>query len=559
MLGCILEIYSTPSLFVKGDVMSLLHRVVLPALAVVGLGFLIACGSSSKNSVPPPSGGFSNSNFNGTYTFSSTGMDSSGNVLEIAGTITACGCSAGTISAGTVDVIPDAAAGIAVNSSASHYTVNTNGTGTMTLNLGSSYPPYQFAFALTDAAHGLISEYDQNGTGSGTIDLQPGAVTLGTSYAFSLSGTDTSGNSVAAAGALTLNSSGAITTGLVDYNYLNYNQLSGYGGPWSLTGSVSTGTGTSPGAATLNSTFGGFSFDVYAIDATHLKLVENDGHAFLAGDLFSQPSTTIPAAGLTFAMSGATNLGSTTTSPTPFAVAGTVTSDGTATLSSGSEDVNNAGTVDNNSNPATPTSFTGAFVLDPGGNTNGRFQISMSGFFGGTNLAAYPSSGGVLMVEIDTGLGAGITAGSAMTQNSPAGLVTSQGYAMNLSGPSTTGELDQIAQFNTTSSSTSGQLYQNNFASGETSSATSTNSFTGTVTAGSNGGGEFIFNNKTEGAFYYGVDGATSLALGIDGADVSLGVFEQQGSPTSTTDVGARHLAAIKAAIRARAKRKKQQ
>jgi hypothetical protein len=552
MLGCILEIHSTLSLSVKGDVMSLLNRMVLPALAVVGLGFLVACGGSSKNSVPPPSGGFSNTNFNGTYTFSTAGIDSSGNVLEIGGTITACGCSAGTISAGTVDVIPDAAAGIAVNSSASHYTVNANGTGTMTINLGSSYPPYQFAFALTDAAHGLISEYDQNGSGSGTIDLQPSAVTLGTSYAFSLSGTDTSETSVVGAGAFTLSSSGAVT-GLADFNY-----PASASSPFTalpVTGSVSVGTGTSPGTASLDFTgFGSFKFDVYAIDATHLKLVENDGNAYMAGDVFSQPSTTIPAAGLAFSMSGAAGLGSTTTSPTPFAVAGTVTSDGSATLSSGSEDINNGGTVDNNSNPATPTSFTGSFVLDPGGNTNGRFQISMSGFFGGTNFAAYPSSGGVLMVEIDTGLGAGITAGSAMTQNSPAGLVASQGYAMNLSGPSTSGELDQIAQFNTTSTSASGQLYQNNLGA---SSPTSSNSFTGTITAGSGGAGQFIFNNKTEGAFYYGVDGATSLALGIDGADVSLGVFEQQGSPTSTADVAARHLAMIKAVASARAARKK--
>lgn len=537
--------------------MSLLHRVVLPALTVVGLGILIACGGSSKNSVPPPSGGFSNTDFNGTYTFSTAGVDTSGNVLQIAGTITTCGCSAGTISAGTVDIVPDIGAQLAIN--ASHYTVNANGTGTMSLNFGSSVPQYQFVLVLTDAAHGLISEYDQNGTGSGTIDLQPSAVTLpNSSFAFSLSGTDTSGNAVAAAGGLTLGSSGAITTGLVDYNYLNFDDVSGYAGPWSLTGSVSTGSGTAPGSATLNSAFGGFGFDVYAIDATHLKLIENDGKAFLAGDVFSQPSATIPAANLAFSMSGATGLGSTTTSPTPFALAGTVTSDGTLNLNNGSEDVNNGGTIDNGSSTPTPYSFSGQFVADPSGNTNGRFQVTMSGLqLGGTNFAAYPSSGGLLMVEIDTGLGAGITAGSALTQNSPAGLVASQGYAMNLSGASSVGELDQIAQFNTTSTSASGQLYQNNLGA---STPTSSNSFTGTITAGSNGNGEFIYNGNNQGAFYYGVDSATSLALGIDGSDVSLGVFEQQGSPTSTADVAARHLATVKAAVHARAaKTKKQQ
>lgn len=532
--------------------MSLLHRLFLPTLAVVGLGFLVACSSGSNNNTPPPSGGFSNTNFNGTYTFSSSGIDASDDVLEIAGTITACGCSAGTISAGTVDNT-DVGYGIAIDTSASHYNVNANGTGTLTLSLGSGVQ-YQFVFVLTDAAHGLISEYDQNGTGSGTIDLQSSPALSSASYAFSVSGADTSQNPVVGAGGFTLNSSGAISTGLADFNY-----PASASSPFtalSLAGSVALGTGTSPGTATLSSGFGSFRFSVYAIDATHFKLIENDGNAFLAGDLFSQPTSTIPAGTLTFSMAGATGLGS--SSETPFAVAGTVASDGNSQLNNGLEDINDGGTVDNNTNPATPTNFTGTFLASPSGNTNGRFQVTMSGFFGGSNFAAYPSSGGVLMVEIDTGLGAGITAGSAMTQNSPAGLVASQGYGMNLSGPSTSGELDQIAQFNATSTGASGELYQNNLGA---TSPTSSTSFTGTITAGSNGTGEFVFNGNSEGAFYYGVDSATSLALGIDGSDVSLGVFEQQGSPSSTADVAQHHLAMIKAAIRARAakSKKKQQ
>ncbi len=533
--------------------MSLLSRFVLPTLTVVGLTFLIACSSGSNNNTPPPSGGFSNSDFNGTYTFSTSGIDTSDDVLQIAGTITACGCSAGTISAGTVDNT-DVGYGLTINASASHYNVNANGTGTMTLSLPSSSGniEYQFVFALTDAAHGVVSEYDQNGTGSGTIDLQASPAVSSASYAFSISGTDTDQDPVVGVGGFTLNSSGNFSVGLADFNYpVSSNS------PFtvlSLTGSISLGTGTSPGTVALDSAFGDFGFDVYAIDPTHFKIIENDGKAFLAGDIFSQPAATIPSGTLAFTMAGATGLGS--SSETPFAVAGTVASDGSSMLSSGSQDVNDGGTVDNNTNPASPNSFTGTFSAVPTGNTNGRFQVSMlPNFFGGTNFAAYPSSGGVLMVEIDTGLGAGITAGAAMTQNSPAGLVASQGYAMNLSGPSSSGELDQIAQFNTTSTAATGQLYQNNLGA---TSPTSSTSFTGTITAGSNGNGEFVFNGGTEGAFYYGVDSATSLALGIDTSDVSLGIFEQQGSPSSTADVAQRHLATIKASIHAHAKKKQQ-
>lgn len=526
--------------------MSLLHRVVLPALTVVGLGFLIAC-SSSNNNTPPPSGGFSNTDFNGTYTFSSSGSDSNG-ALSIAGTITACGCSNGQITAGTVDLADSSGATgpVTITATGSGYKVNANGTGTFTVSLPlNPTVQYQFAFVLTDAAHGLLSEYDQNGTGSGTIDLQPSAVTLSnTSYAFSLSGAASSSSAgtlpLGTDGGFTLNSSGGITAGLADFNF---------GGTPSagltLSGAVSTGTGTAPGTATLSSSFATLTFDVYAIDATHLKFIENDSKAVLVGDVFSQPTATIPSGTLAFTMAGLDS------SSSPMGLAGTVASDGSSTLSNGSVDVNDAGTVDGGTNPPTPASFSGTFVAQPGSNTNGRFFVDLSNFPGGTDFAAYPSSGGVLMLEIDSGLGAGVTSGVALTQNSPAGLVASQGYGMNLTGASESGELDQIAQFNTTSTKASGQLYQNN------SGTPTSNSFSGTITAGTGGGGQIIFNGNSEGAFYYGVDSATSLALGIDSSDVSLGLFQQQGSPSSTADVAQRHLAMIKAAAKARANKKK--
>jgi len=47
--------------------------------ALCALTFLIACGgSSAHNSTPPPSGAFSNTNFNGTYTFSFSGVNGNG-------------------------------------------------------------------------------------------------------------------------------------------------------------------------------------------------------------------------------------------------------------------------------------------------------------------------------------------------------------------------------------------------------------------------------------------------------------------------------------------------
>ena len=81
----------------SGEVMSLRNRVVLPIVALLSLTFLVACGSGTHSPVPPPSGGFSNTDFNGTYTFSILGLDANG-TFAMAGSLTACGCTAGTIS-----------------------------------------------------------------------------------------------------------------------------------------------------------------------------------------------------------------------------------------------------------------------------------------------------------------------------------------------------------------------------------------------------------------------------------------------------------------------------
>jgi hypothetical protein len=564
--------------------MSMLHRVVLPVLAVAGFGFLVACGNNTKNNVPPPSGGFSDTDFNGTYTFSIAGNDNSVTVqsslgptsslgaYSAAGTITACGCSKGQITAGTVDLFdvgPTIAVSAAVQPAGSSYSINASGIGTMTLALGNQAPPLTFTFVLTDAAHGLITEYDQSFAGSGTIDLQPNPVTLSnSSYAFSVSGgTMVSGsttgtsttNPVAAVGAFTLDSSGAITAGLADIND-GGSPATGLG----LTGSVSAGSGTTPGTATFSfSGVGTLTFDVFAIDATHLKLIEKGGPVVLVGDLFSQPSPRMPSASLAFTMASL-NIPALSASaggfggggvPPSVAVGGTVSSDGSANLTSGAEDVNSSGTLN-----SAPASFTGTFGLNPSGNANGRFQLVLSGFTGGTNFVAYPSSGGVLLLEDDSGgtlSQGGIMAGAAIPQNSPAGLVASQGYAINLTGADlfNATELDQVGQFNTTGSKLSGTIYQNDFNIGLNSYGIGGSS---NFTSGATGQVVLNFNGGNSGVLYYGVDGVTSLALGADTSDVSLGVIQMQGSPTSTAGVAVRHLAMMKAAALARARATKQ-
>jgi hypothetical protein len=528
-------------------------------IAIFALAFLVACGGGGSNtSSTPPSGGFSTSDFNGTYTFSVTGSDenSSGSLgaLTIAGTITAGGN--GTLSAGNVDITDTSGAGpnIAINTSASGYTVDTDGTGKLTLvvpTTSSGNVPFIFAFALTDAAHGVISEYDTNGTGSGTIDLQPSPVTLATTpYAFSLSGSDLSLNLLSAVGTFTLSSSGTITAGIEDYNHAGA-PSTGLG----LTGGVAVGTGTAPGTATLDTSFGNLTFDVYAIDATHLKLIESDGQAVLAGDAYTG-SSTMPSGTLAFTVTGLD------ASDEPFAAGGFVSSDGASNLSNGAEDINDDGEVDGGT--TTSYAFSGSFVASPSG--SGRFAIALSGFQGGTNFAAYPSSGGVLMLETDNStLYEPTTAGVAMAQSSGAtGLAASQGWIMNLTGSDITNdtELDQIAQFDTTSSNlTSGTIFLNDYGVANPSNygVSSSSTYAAGGSSSSTGQATLNFNGGSEEALYYAVSDSASLALSVDTSDVSVGSFQLQGSPSSTSDVAQRHLAMLKATLRPHAAKKKKQ
>jgi hypothetical protein len=527
--------------------MSLRNRLVLPVI-FSAFAILAGCGGGTNTPVPPPTGGFSDTNFNGTYTFSISGSDilasSNPSPFVMAGTVTACGCSAGTISAGTVDLsdLSGPGAGIAINTTGSGYTVTADGRGKLTLSIPSTTGNFAVVldFILSSSSHGLIMRFDSGSSGSGTIDLQPAPVTLSNAYAFALSGgysssTSTTPPPLALAGAFTVDSSG-IVTGVED---VNQNGTASTQLP--LTGSITVGTGTAPGAATLTSSFGTIVFDVYAIDATHLKLVESDAQAVLAGDLFSQPSAAVPTGNLVFTMAGLDSGGN------PFVAGGIVGAAG-GLLTSGLEDVNDAGTVDGGT--TTPAAFTGSYSNVPSG--SGRFALALTGFTGGINFAAYPTSGGVLLLEVDTGLGAGVTAGSAMAQTSGAtGLAASQGYGMNLTGVDLVNggvPLDQIAQFNTTSTSLTGLIDENDF----TVSNPGTTNLTGSYTAaGSSGSGTLTLNSANESAFYYPVDGTTSLAISSDSNEVSVGALQTQATPTSAqAAVTARHLSMLRSVPR---------
>ncbi len=156
--------------------MSLRNRFVLMSVLAT-LAVLMGCSSTHK-AAPPPTGGFSDTNLNGTYVFSTTGSDLNGNFLTMVGTFTACGCTSGTISAGVVDMNDPAfsapVAQLAITGGSYHVGVDGRGTASLTAAtpFGNSIG---LDFVLSSSQGGLVTEFDGNGSGSGTLDLQSSA------------------------------------------------------------------------------------------------------------------------------------------------------------------------------------------------------------------------------------------------------------------------------------------------------------------------------------------------------------------------------------------------
>jgi hypothetical protein len=520
--------------------MSPANRITLP-LALFGLVLLVACGTN--NNVTTNNNGYSNTDFSGTYVVSFFGTDVNSETMSffaIAGTVTADGN--GNITGGTVDINDANLGGVftAQALSASTYSVGTDGRGSGTLVTPQG--TFGIDFVLTSDSHGLISRFDGSGSGSGTMDIQGSATQSQlTSLAFSLFGSDANFDNFGTVGAFTLNGSGTITAGLEDFND---NGSSAGITDQTLTGSLVLSSSTN-GTAIFTTPFveGGLTFDVWVIDSSHLKLIETDTTSGFAvvGDAFPQ-QTGFTGGQLVFTMAGADS------GDAPLVAGGFVTTDANGNLSNGTEDYNDAGTT--NSIGFTGTcNATAPFAGD-------RCQLALTGFGNGTTsnltFAAYPSASGVLLLEDDS---AGFLQGGAFAQTATA-FGSPENYGLNLSGFNNTGvadgEVDDIAQFNTTTGNNmTGVLDENDVAS-----ALITSGLSGTYTPDSPATGRGSMSISTPATYntgltleYYVLDNSDTLFIEGDQDQLSMGVFELQSSPGSNVSKSAHKAGAQSAAI----------
>jgi hypothetical protein len=525
-------------------------RLLMALTAIASILLIASCGSSSF--VPKPnSEGFNNSNLKGTYVLSISGTDfhpssNTGSFFAIVGTIIADG--KGNITGGTVD-INDANLGgtgvfLAQPVGRSTYNITPDGRGIGTLP--TSKGNFGLVFVLTSNGHGLITRFDPFGSGSGTLDLQGSASqsSLG-SLAFSLSGSDSSGNPLGTVGAFTLDSSGTVTSGTQDFNDNGSSAASGLTGLPLTGGSLVLASGGTSGTAVLttSSSFASLGFDVWVIDSTHLKFIETDNAATgnaLSGDAFTQ-QTSFTAGQLVFTISGADLNGG------PFAAGGYVTTTADGSLSNGIEDYDDVG------NAVLGHAFTGGCATF----TAGRCQLDLTGFtYTNSSFAAYPSSGGVLLLENDSNALA-ISQGAALAQT-PTSFPAPAGYGLNLSGANANGEVDDIAQFNASTAATNnmtGELDENDLTMPCPDPATGCSFLFGTYSTPASGRGSIIASvpgSLTGGLTleYYVVDGSTFLFVEVDQAQLAVGTFQAQ-SASESGGAAQSHIAIVHPAVRA--------
>jgi hypothetical protein len=480
-------------------------RLLLFVATTIALITIAGCGGGNSLSFPNPTGGFTNSNLNGPFAFSYTGTDANG-FLAVAGSFVADGN--GHLTSGTEDV--NSGGGIATNAAVTGtYTVRADGRGSITLTSPAGNATLDFV--LVASGHALVTRFDTSATGSGTIDQQTTSAfsnaALAGTYAFNLAGIDSIGNPLGVAGNFTADVTGNITSGIDDSNDNSSIILSD-----PLTGSIPV-AGTGRGTATLNTVRGALAFAYYVVDTTHLKLVETDATLALGGEAFRQtgPFTNASVSGpFAFTIAGVDLL----SGGVPFAAGGVLTSDGAGNITSGAEDFNDGGTL------ATNVGLTGAYTMA----ANGRGTLTLNTTQGTFTFVIYPSTGGVLALEIDVGF---LTSGTALQQTGSFSAGTLSGtYGFNFTGATSNGEIDSIAEFTSNgTSSLTGIIDLNN-----TGSITFGQPLSGNYTVAASGRTVIPLQTPlgTQNLVVYLVSPTRALFVEMDGSLVAAGDIRHQ-------------------------------
>lgn len=478
--------------------------------------FLAGCGGGAQTVQPTPQG-FSNSSLSGTYAFAVSGSSANGflglaasSFYAVAGSFQANG--SGTITSGTMDV--NSTAGVFTNLSITG-TYSVRADGRTTASLTTPQGNFSLDFVLLNSSSGLAIQFQNTATGSGSIDLQTSSAfslsSLAGALAFNVSGVDAGGNPEGTAGLLNIDSSGNITGGVADDN-------DGGGTTLNIAVPAASAAVSAPSGSTGRGTLtigGTTQFAYYVINANHVKLVTiNSGVSipFLAGDAFRQTTSSVSGS-FAFTLAGATSSGTGV-----FTAGGILSTDGAGNVTNSSvTDVNNGGTF---SQDATTT---GTYAV-----SGGRGTMTLSGGFGVLNLVFYPSTGGLLILEVDTTV---LSSGTGLQQSgAPFSNATLNGaFGLTLVGFDLGNGVgaNGIAQFTSTGTGTLTGAFDFNDGGNLSNSL----SLSGTYSIGSNGRGTGTLKPSSLSnvdVVYYVVSGSQVLFMQVDANQVSVGLIGVQ-------------------------------
>lgn len=483
---------------------------------------------------------FSDASLSGSYAFSYSGGDSSGNPIAAAGSFTTNPVTGGI--SGIEDYNSDGNTTVALALPVSGtYQVNPDGSGSAILNNVATIngtEGWQFTLGAGDSGgashHALLVRFDTSATGSGAIDQQNttelnSLASITGNYVFGISGTDNVGNPIELAGIFNTDGAGNIPVnyGEQDINDALYTTANGPDLSLHGTYQLDTGNpGSGRGYLTLVNTSSVYpcncEFSFYMVDSTHLKVVEigsNNGE-LLSGDVYAAPNTARGAYALgslsgnyAFTLGGATSNGA-------FAQGGVFSSNGAGGITGGVVDTNSSG-----SNRLNQSITSSTYTVDT---SLGRIALPL--MYGNTtsNYAAYVGSNGLLeLISLQDNF---LDSGNGYLQSTT---TAPQGaFALNLTGivNSSGGyEQDVAGQISVpASSSPTGNLFIN--SSGQLASGTPLGASSSVVAPVSNGRGtaSIASHLATFPAIYYTIDGNTVLLMESDGSRTMTGVLSRQ-------------------------------
>lgn len=509
--------------------------------------------------------GYSDHSLNGPFAFSYTGNDSLG-FLAVAGSFVANGN--GRIVSGVEDVSSFLTGNktVQINSGSSTYIIGSDGRGTA--NIVTTLGQDTWDFVMTSPGHAMVTRMDANAAAGGTIDqqnlnaLSNSSAVISGPYVFNLLGMDATFNPLGLAGKFTANGSGTIPASGASVIDVNDNGIaSGAGittGDTSLQGTYQFDpvfTGTGRGLLTLTSTATGGAgkpreYAFYAIDTpatesnsnivARLHLVEIDGDASVAGDMYAAPAgaTALTAGTYVFTGGGEVTAGA-------FAAGGAFVSSGSGAITGGNYDANSNGTY--NAGPA----INSCSSYSTNG-TSGRIDLKIFAGSGAcpatpnatvNEYAVYQTSlGSAVMLEVDQNA---VSAGAAFQQCVPPAAACSTSvslaagsFAIGIVGqglfhnnasayqPDASGQLT----LSSVSSVGSGTLDINSVSSTSPSDPIGSTTSIAVPTANGRGTATLVTTNPaaTFKLVYYLIDDNTALIFDQDTRPIAIGTVARQ-------------------------------